>query len=101
MLKVISTHIFLKHRLHSGIWIHCANLGRKRIEIFANRRHFDYTSRVQVREIGDWFRGNPTAPWALHAPLRAEGEGESERARHRRLTWCTWKSRAASTPWTK
>ncbi len=80
MLKVISTHIFLKHRLHGGHLDTLRNSGAEAIEIFANRRHFDYTSRVQVREIGEWFRGNPTAPWALHAPLRAEGEGDSERA---------------------
>lgn len=80
MLKVISTHIFLKHRLHGGHLDTLHKSGAEAIEIFANRRHFDYTNRVQVREIGDWFRGNPTAPWALHAPLRAEGEGDSERS---------------------
>lgn len=80
MLKAISTHIFLKHRLHAGHLDTLRKSGAEGIEIFANRRHFDYTSRVQVREIGDWFRGNPTAPWALHAPLRAEGEGDSERS---------------------
>jgi sugar phosphate isomerase/epimerase len=80
MLKVISTHIFLKHRLHAGHLDTLSKAGAEAIEIFANRRHFDYTSRAQVREIGDWFRGNPTPAWALHAPLRAEGEGESERS---------------------
>lgn len=80
MLKAISTHIFLKHRLHSGHLDTLRKSGAEAIEIFATRRHFDYTSRVQVREIGDWFRGSPTAPWALHAPLRAEGEGDSERS---------------------
>jgi sugar phosphate isomerase/epimerase len=80
MLKAISSHIFLKHRLHSGHLDTLHKSGADAIEIFANRRHFDYTSRVQVREIGDWFRGNPTAPWALHAPLRAENEGDSERS---------------------
>ncbi|MHB1744610.1 MAG: sugar phosphate isomerase/epimerase family protein [Acidobacteriaceae bacterium] len=80
MLKVISTHIFLKHRLHAGHLDTLTNSGAEAIEIFANRRHFDYTSRTQVKEIGDWFRGNATPAWALHAPLRAEGEGESERS---------------------
>ena len=80
MLKAISTHIFVKHRLHSGHLDTLRKSGAEAIEIFASRRHFDYTSRVQVREIGDWFRGNPTAPWSLHAPLRAEGEGDSERS---------------------
>jgi endonuclease IV len=80
MLKAISTHIFLKHRLHAGHLDTLRKSGAEAIEIFANRRHFDYTSRAQVREIGDWFRGNPTPAWALHAPLRAESEGDSERS---------------------
>jgi sugar phosphate isomerase/epimerase len=80
MLKAISTHIFLQHRLHTGHLDTLRNGGAATIEIFAARRHFDYTSRPQVREIADWFRGNPTQPWALHAPLRTEAEGESERA---------------------
>jgi endonuclease IV len=80
MLKAISTHIFLKHRLHAGHLDTLSKAGAEAIEIFANRRHFDYTSRAQVREIGEWFRANPIPAWALHAPLRAEGEGDSERS---------------------
>jgi len=79
MLRAISTHIFLKHRLHAGHLDTLTKAGAEAIEIFGNRRHFDYTSRAQVKEIGEWFRGNPTPAWALHAPLRAEGEGDSER----------------------
>jgi sugar phosphate isomerase/epimerase len=77
MLKAISTHIFLKHRLHAGHLDTLAKAGAEGIEIFAARQHFDYTSRQQVREIADWFRDHQTPPWALHAPLR--GEPESER----------------------
>jgi len=76
MLKAISTHIFLKHRLHTGHLDICTRAGAEGIEIFAARQHFDYTNRHQVREIADWFRGHPTLPWALHAPLRMEGENE-------------------------
>lgn len=79
MLKAISTHIFLKHRLHAGHLDTLSKAGAEAIEIFAMRRHFDYTSRAQTREIGDWFRANPTPAWALHAPLRADGEGDSDR----------------------
>lgn len=79
MLRAISTHIFLKHRLHAGHLDTLTKVGAEAIEIFGNRRHFDYTSRAQVKEIGEWFRGNPTPAWALHAPLRAESEGDSER----------------------
>ena len=80
MLKAISTHIFLKHRLHAGHLDTLSKAGAEAIEIFAARHHFDYTNRTQVREIADWFRANPTPAWALHAPLRTQEEGENERA---------------------
>lgn len=80
MLRAISTHIFLKHRLHSGHLDTLTKSGAEAIEIFANRRHFDYTSRAQVKEIGEWFRANAIPAWALHSPLRAEEEGDSERS---------------------
>lgn len=76
MLKAISTHIFLKYRLHAGHLDILSKAGAEAIEIFAARQHFDYTSRPQVREIADWFRANPVPAWALHAPLRAEAENE-------------------------
>src|SRR6185437_8672665 len=69
MLKVISTQIFLKHRLHGGHLDTLVASGAEGIEIFSARQHFDYTSRSQVKEIADWFRTNPVRPWALHAPL--------------------------------
>ena len=80
MLRAISTHIFLKHRLHAGHLDTFVKAGAEGIEIFGMRRHFDYTNRTQVREIGDWFRANPTPAWALHAPLRSEGESENDRS---------------------
>jgi sugar phosphate isomerase/epimerase len=44
------------------------------VEIFAARQHFDYTSREHVRELGDWFAGNPLEPWSMHAPLFPDRE---------------------------
>ena len=77
MLKAISTHIFLKHRLHAGHLDTLAKAGAEGIEIFAARQHFDYTNRQQVREMAEWFRDHSVPPWALHAPLR--GDADSER----------------------
>lgn len=74
MLKAISTHIFLKHRLHGGHLDTLASCGPEAIEVFCARQHFDYTSRAQVKEIADWFHANPARPWALHAPLFADLE---------------------------
>lgn len=74
MLRVISTHIFLKQRLHAGLLNTLQKSGAEAIEIFAARQHFDYTSRTQVRETADWFLANPARPWSLHAPLYANLE---------------------------
>src|SRR5665213_1424900 len=74
MLKAISTHIFLKHRLHGGHLDALAASGAEGIEIFSARQHFDYTVRAHVTEIADWFRANSVRPWALHAPLYSDLE---------------------------
>lgn len=80
MLRAISTHIFLKHRLHAGLLDTLSKSGAEAIEIFGMRHHFDYTNRSLVREIGEWFRANSTPAWALHAPLRAESDSENDRS---------------------
>lgn len=74
MLRVISTHVFLRQRLQAGHLDTLSKSGAEAVEIFAARQHFDYTSRTQVREMADWFRANPVRPWALHAPLYSDLE---------------------------
>ena len=69
MLPVLSTHLFLKQRLHPGLLETAARSGAKAIEIFAARQHFDYTSREHVAEIANWFASNPIEPFSMHAPL--------------------------------
>jgi len=69
MLRVLSTHIFLNQRLHPGLLESAARAGAQGIEIFAARQHFDYTSYEHVRELGEWFRSNPLAPFSMHAPM--------------------------------
>ncbi len=72
MRKVISTHVFLRSRLHPGLLETLGRTGAEGIEIFAARQHFDYTERSTVREIGDWFRSNPVALFSMHAPLYSD-----------------------------
>jgi sugar phosphate isomerase/epimerase len=69
MLRVISTHVFLRQRLHPGLLEALTKGGAQAIEIFAARQHFDYASRVHVKEIADWLHGNPMAAFSMHAPL--------------------------------
>jgi sugar phosphate isomerase/epimerase len=74
MLRVLSTHLFLKQRLHPGLLELASRSGAQALEIFAARQHFDYTSREHVRELGDWFRSNPLEVFSLHAPLFPDRE---------------------------
>jgi sugar phosphate isomerase/epimerase len=74
MLKVISSHVFLTHRLHPGLLDVFARAGAQGVELFAARQHFDYTSRSDVRDLAEWFRSNPIEPFSMHAPLFPDEE---------------------------
>jgi sugar phosphate isomerase/epimerase len=74
MLRVLSTHLFLNQRLHTGMLELAAQSGAQAVEIFAARQHFDYTSREHVNELAAWFRSNPLQAWAMHAPLYPDRE---------------------------
>jgi sugar phosphate isomerase/epimerase len=74
MLRAISTHVFLRQRLHPGLLETLVKGGAQGIEIFAARQHFDYTSKPHVKEIALWFAANPVEPFSLHMPLFADTE---------------------------
>jgi sugar phosphate isomerase/epimerase len=74
MLKAISTHVFLRSRLHPGLLDTLKRTGAEGIELFAARQHFDYSERATVREIADWFRSSSVQPFSMHAPLFADYE---------------------------
>src|ERR1700691_197746 len=74
MLRVLSTHLFLNHRLHPGLLELASRSGAQAVEIFAARQHFDYTSREHVIELAEWFRSNPVEPFSMHAPLYPDRE---------------------------
>ena len=69
MLKVISTHVFLRQRLHPGLLDTFAKAGAQGVELFAARQHFDYIGRPHLREIADWVRDNSVEPFSMHAPM--------------------------------
>jgi len=74
MLRVLSTHLFLNQRLHSGLLDQVAGSGAQGVEIFAARQHFDYTNREHVVEVAEWFRSHPVEPFSMHAPLFPDRE---------------------------
>ncbi len=74
MLRVLSTHLFLKQRLHPGQLELAERSGAQAVEIFAARQHFDYTSRDHIAELKSWFASNTMAPFSMHAPLFPDRE---------------------------
>ncbi len=75
MLKAISTHVYVKERLHPGLLDGLVRGGAQAIEIFAARQHLDYANRKQhVREIADWFRTSGIPLHSVHAPMYADYE---------------------------
>ena len=72
MLRVVSTHLFLNQRLHSGLLELASRSGAQAVEIFAARQHFDYTSREHLTELAAWFRANPLDPFSMHAPIHPD-----------------------------
>lgn len=74
MLKLISSHVFLRSRLHPGLLDTLARTGADGVELFAARQHFDYTEPAVVREMAEWFSGNALTPFSMHAPLWSDSE---------------------------
>jgi sugar phosphate isomerase/epimerase len=74
MLKVISSHVFLRNRLHPGLLETFQKSGAQGVELFAARQHFDYTNRSEIRDLAQWFRSNPTEAFSMHAPMYSDLE---------------------------
>ena len=75
MLKAISTHVYVRERLHGGLLDGLLQAGAETIEIFGARGHFDYANRrSHVKEIGDWFREKGIPLHSIHSPMYSEYE---------------------------
>jgi sugar phosphate isomerase/epimerase len=69
MLRALSTHVLVKHRLNT-VWLdRIYNAGIPLVEIFCARQHFDYRDKSQVNELGYWFRDAPLKCHSLHSPM--------------------------------
>jgi sugar phosphate isomerase/epimerase len=74
MLRSISSHVFLRQRLHPGLLDAMQRGGAQGIEIFAARHHVDYADRNAVRELANWFRSNQLTANSMHQPLYDSAE---------------------------
>jgi sugar phosphate isomerase/epimerase len=69
MQHVLSTHLFLRHRL-TTVWMERIwHAGFHGVEIYSARQHFDYKDKAQIAELGHWFRDSTLNMFSLHAPL--------------------------------
>lgn len=69
MLRALSTHLLVGHRL-TAVWLdRIYNLGVPQVEIFCARQHFDYRNRAQVTELAHWFKDAPLKLHSLHFPM--------------------------------
>ena len=69
MNHVLSTHLFVNHRLTS-VWLEkVQRAGIPAVEIFCARQHLDWRNKAQVSELGHWFRDSQLQLWSLHGPM--------------------------------
>src|SRR5579863_3480120 len=69
MQRVLSTHVFVNHRLNT-VWLDKIwDAGIPAVEIFCARQHLDYRDRPQVTELGHWFRDAELKLHSLHSPM--------------------------------
>lgn len=69
MRHVVSTHVFVQHRLTVALLDRIAKSGIGAIEIFCARQHLDYHNRAQIEELAHWFRDSDLKVHSLHSPM--------------------------------
>jgi sugar phosphate isomerase/epimerase len=69
MNHVLSTHLFVNHRLTSALLTRVQQLGIPAVEIFCARQHLDYRDKAQITELGHWFRDSDLKLHSLHSPM--------------------------------
>ena len=69
MIRGLSTHLFVNHRL-TTVWLdRIWGSGIPVVEIFCARQHLDYHDRAQIAELGHWFRDSELKLHSLHSPM--------------------------------
>jgi sugar phosphate isomerase/epimerase len=75
MNHVLSTQLFVSHRL-TTVWLDRVwDAGVPAVEIFCAKQHLDWTDRAQVAELGHWFRDSDLKLHSLHSPMYNDDVG--------------------------
>lgn len=69
MNHVLSTHLFVGHRLTVALLDRIMHAGIPAVEIFCARQHLDYTNKAQIAELGHWFRESDLKLHSVHSPM--------------------------------
>lgn len=69
MERVLSTHLFVNHRLTVAWLNRVMQAGIPAVEIFCARQHLDYRNRAQITELGHWFDDAELKLHSLHSPM--------------------------------
>ena len=69
MKHILSTHLFVNHRLTGAMLARIQQAGIPAVEIFCARQHLDYHNKAQVAELGHWFRDSELKLHSMHAPM--------------------------------
>jgi sugar phosphate isomerase/epimerase len=69
MNHVLSTHLFVNHRLTTALLNRIQQTGILAVEIFCARQHLDYRNKAQIAELGHWFHDSEMKLHSLHAPM--------------------------------
>jgi sugar phosphate isomerase/epimerase len=69
MRHILSTHLFVNHRLSGSMLSKIEQAGIPAVEIFCARQHLDYRNKEQVAELGHWFRDSELKLHSLHSPM--------------------------------
>lgn len=69
MDRVLSTHLFVNHRLTVATLDRIMRAGIPAVEIFCARQHLDYRNKAQIAELAHWFRESGLKLNSIHAPM--------------------------------
>lgn len=69
MKHVLSTHLFVNHRL-TTVWLdRIWSAGVSGVEIFCAMQHLDWRNKAQIAELAAWFRDSELTLHSLHSPM--------------------------------
>lgn len=72
MQRLLSTYLFVSHKLTPEVLGQIAGAGFQGVEIFCARRHFDYTLKSEIREMARALADHRLTLTSLHAPTNRD-----------------------------